>query len=243
MQALAPQASSPILIGIAGLSLWLLAAWTFLLWRAARGQPVGRFIAVRFSRVLLLWAGGWLLLALHGTLARTDLRPPPSAWIPPALFIALALLLRTREARLLSEHAPLWMLVGLQTFRLPLELVMHQAALEGVMPAQMTWGSVGGVTGLNYDMVTGATALPLALWLLKGDVPRAVVLAWNALGSLLVLAVLAVGVASTPMFAAFGSAPDRLNTWVLFAPFVWVPTVLVGSALFGHALIFRRLWR
>ncbi|GMU08670.1 hypothetical protein ASNO1_49230 [Corallococcus caeni] len=238
-----PHASTFVSLGIAGLSLFMLGAWGILAWRSTRGQVDGLRITVRFTVALCVWASGWLGLALSGVLARLDLRPPPFALLPPGLVVAVALLLRTGAGRLLSRNTPLWLLVGLQAFRLPLELVMHQAALEGVMPAQMTFGAVRGVTGLNYDILTGASALLLALWLRTGDVPRQVVLAWNVFGSMLLLGILSIAVVSTPLVALFGDAPDRLNTWVLFAPFVWLPSVLVGSALFGHALLFRRLWR
>ena len=40
---------------------------------------------------------------------------------------------------------------------------------------------------------------------------------------------------STPRFAAFG--PDRLNIFVTYPPFVWLPAVLVLAALAGHLII------
>lgn len=243
MMAPEPHASALVTLGISGLSLLLLGTWSALAFRSARGQPDGPRAAVGFTVALMIWAGGWWGLASSGVLARVDARPPPFALLPPALIVAVGLLLRTATAKRMGQMTPLWLLVGVQSFRLPLELVMHQAALEGVMPAQMTFGSVQGATGFNYDIVTGVTALLLALWLRAGNVPRRVVLAWNILGSALLLGILGIAIASTPFLARFGAAPSQLNTWILFAPFVWLPAVLVGSALFGHALIFRRIWR
>jgi hypothetical protein len=135
----------------------------------------------------------------------------------------------------LARRLPLAVLVGLQGFRLPLELCMHEAAREGVMPVQMTF------TGLNFDIVTGASAVVLALWLATGQAPRALVVGWNALGALLLAAIGAIAVLSMPAIHAFGTAPERLNTWVGQFPFVWLPTVLVAFALAGHLVIARRL--
>jgi hypothetical protein len=59
------------------------------------------------------------------------------------------------------------------------------------------------------------------------------------IGTLLLVNIVSIAVASTPMFAAFG--PDRLNTWVADAPYVFLPTVLVPAAVFGHALTWRKL--
>ncbi len=46
-------------------------------------------------------------------------------------------------------------LIGFQSFRLPLELVMHHAVETGVMPNQLSF------TGYNFDIATGAAALVL----------------------------------------------------------------------------------
>ena len=35
--------------------------------------------------------------------------------------------------------------------------------------------------------------------------------------------------------------PERLNTWVAYAPFVWLPAVMVVCALIGHLVIWRKL--
>jgi len=101
------------------------------------------------------------------------------------------------------------------------------------MPIQMSFA------GDNFDVVTGATALLLAVFAARYDVPRSVVLAWNALGFVLLLVIVAIAVASLPWFSLFG--PDRVNAWVLRFPYVWLPTVLVPAALLGHVLVFRKL--
>jgi hypothetical protein len=66
---------------------------------------------------------------------------------------------------------------------------------------------------------------------------RRLVLAWNIMGLALLVNIVVVAILSTPRFAAFG--PDRLNTFVTYPPFVWLPTVLVLAALAGHLIIFR----
>src|SRR5262245_42020960 len=51
---------------------------------------------------------------------------------------------------------PLYALVGFHVFRLPLELVLHQWYMEGVLPVQMTYA------GHNFDIVTGLLAFFIA---------------------------------------------------------------------------------
>lgn len=242
--SIAPPPSAPWLaLGIGGLALALLAVWGALVWIGGRSRPERRAASATFLLGAGLWAMMTLGLATSGMLARLDLRPPPFAVIPLGLVVGTILVMRSRAGAILVEETPLWMLVLLQSFRLPLELLMHAAAQAGIMPPHMSFGVTHGVVGLNYDIVTGASALLLGLALRTRPVPRAVVLAWNLGGLALLLIIVGVGVSSTPLFARFGSAPSQLNTWMLFAPYVWLPAILVASALLGHLVIFAKLRR
>ena len=110
---------------------------------------------------------------------------------------------------------------------------MRRAAHDGVMPVEMSFA------GYNFDVVTGGAALVLGSLLYFGQVPRAVVMVWNIAGSLLLAVIVAIAVAALPWVRAFG--PDHVNSWVLHFPYVWLPTILVPAALFGHLVVFRRL--
>ena len=134
----------------------------------------------------------------------------------------------------LIEGLPLAALVGLQSFRFPLELLMHRAYVEGVMPVQMSY------SGRNFDILAGLTAIPVAWALHRGIGGRRLALTWNILGAVLLVNIIAVAAAATPLIAAFG--PDNLNTFVAYPPFVWLPAVLVLTAVTGHLLITRALY-
>jgi hypothetical protein len=192
-----------------------------------------------FTLAFLAVMGGWL--ALSGALAAADffsaadaVPPRPALLMIPTLGLAIALG-ASRIGRELAERAPLALLVGVHAFRLPLELVMHVAAREGTMPMQMTF------TGSNFDFVTGATAIVVALLVAAGRAPRWLVVGWAALGTGLLVVIGAIAIASLPAFHAFGTAPARVNTWVTQFPFVWLPAGLVSSALFGHVVLWRRI--
>jgi hypothetical protein len=142
---------------------------------------------------------------------------------------------RSPAGEALATRVPLAWLVGLPAFRLPLELAMHRAYAEGLMPVQMSY------SGRNFDIVTGATAVLLAVALWLGRAPRALVIAWNVLGLVLLANIVGVAVLSTPMVAYFG--PDRLNVWVTWMPYTLLPAVMVLAAWAGHLVIFRALSR
>jgi hypothetical protein len=160
---------------------------------------------------------------------------------PPLLFVLLVvsifavgvLIARSTVGDRLARGLPLAVLIGFQGFRLPLELAMHRAYTEGLMPIQMSY------SGRNFDIVTGITATVLAIALQVTHVPRWVIQAWNVLGLVLLFNILGVAIASTPMFAYFG--PERLNVWVMWMPYTLLPAVMVLAAWAGHLIVWRAL--
>ncbi len=202
--------------------------------RVGTPAPARRRRTLGVAAATIAWLAITLLAAASGVLRRFDLVPPPFAAVPPAV---LALGLSVACSRLgtrLVRGLPLWILVGSQVFRFPLELLMHRAFVEGVMPVQMSY------SGWNYDILTGISAGLLGAWLYAGSVPRWIVGAWNALGFLLLVNIVTIAVLSTPIFRAFGGG-ERLNTFVADPPFVWLPAILVTAALAGHVLVWRKL--
>jgi hypothetical protein len=106
---------------------------------------------------------------------------------------------------------------------------------RGIMPGQMSY------SGRNFDIITGITAVIVAALLVAGRGGRILVAAWNVVGLGLLVNIIIVALVSTPMVALFG--PDRLNIWITYPPFIWLPAVMVLAALTGHLIIFRALGR
>jgi len=94
-------------------------------------------------------------------------------------------------------------------------------------------------SGQNYDIVSGITAGALGLWLVRRNASRWVVASWNTLGFVLLVNIVTIAIVSTPVFGWFGN--ERLNIFVTYPPFVWLPGILVTAALMGHILVWRRL--
>jgi hypothetical protein len=188
-----------------------------------------------------LGMAAWLALtgglAYAGVLSHWERMPPPILWLlaaSVALVIALAL---GSFGRTLASGLPLWALVGYQAFRVVVEVMLHRAYEQGVIGVQMTW------SGRNLDVVTGLSALFLGAWLWrrgeKRPAPRAVLWIWNVMGLGLLANIVTVAILSMPTrLRAFDGPP---NSFVAEFPFVWLPTVMVTAALFGHLLLARRL--
>jgi hypothetical protein len=105
---------------------------------------------------------------------------------------------------------------------------------SAVVPVQMTYA------GYNFDIVSGALAALVGIWAFVHRPPTWVVLGFNSVGSLLLLNIVSIAVLSMPTpMRAFQNDPP--NTFVAHLPFVWLPSLLVQAAWFGHLLIFRWL--
>jgi hypothetical protein len=175
----------------------------------------------------------WLILTAvlgrSGILLRFSAIPPPMGLlILSGCALTVCLGLSSAGTRIAS--LPLNWLVGFQSFRIAVEILIHGSGALGLAPTQMTW------SGMNFDIVTGVTALCIAP--LANRLPRSVLFTWNTMGLGLLLWVVLVASLSFPTrFQVFH--PD--NTWVATFPYVWLPSVLVTAALLGHVVIYRKL--
>jgi len=232
------KASMGLTAAFAVLAVLVAATFPVLVHRAETAVGDAAAAARRARRAALataVWMAATFAAAASGRLSFTTV--PPTMMVAIALSLALALRVGlSGMGGRLAAGVPLALLVGVQGFRLPLELLMHRAYGEGLMPVQMSY------SGRNFDIVTGITAIVLAaaLWMAPQRVSPRLVLAWNVMGSALLLNVLTIALLSAPTpLRVFTNEPA--NVWIARAPFVWLPAVFVLAALAGHLVIFRRL--
>jgi hypothetical protein len=184
-------------------------------------------------------AGTLGMLALTAALAESGaLALPPRGLGVLAYLVACnvgaAALAFSAVGQRMAQSLPLYALVGVQAFRLPLELVLHQWYMEGVLPVQMTYA------GQNFDIATGLLALCVAPLIYFGKLSRPAVWAFNLVGSALLVNVGSIAVRSSPVpLRTYLNEPPLLLA--LHAPFTWIVPVCVSGALFGHLVTFRRL--
>lgn len=132
--------------------------------------------------------------------------------------------------RRLATALPTAALVAFQSFRLPLELVLHRWAEIGTIPGTMTW------TGQNLDVVSGVSALVAAP--LAGR-SRAAAWTFDVVGTLLLLNVARVAIRSMPGPLSWGVEPPLLVA--LHLPYALIVPVCVAAAIAGHVVLTRRL--
>ena len=216
----------PILLAVA------LVSGAFIAFRRSGATHATR-VAVATGLATGVWMAATWVVAASGLLREWDRTPPPFALLVAAIVTASAGMAFSGLGRRLAQYLPLSALVGVQGFRLPLELVMHEMHVRGIMPGVMTY------TGRNFDILTGIGAIVVAALLATGRGGRRLVAVWNVVGLILLLNVVIVAILATPRFRYFGD--QNLNVWVTYVPFVWLPAVMVVAAFAGHLIIFRAL--
>jgi hypothetical protein len=200
----------------------------------ALGPTTARRATLRACAATLLVLGVTALLAASGALARIPHGVGVLVYLVACLAGAAALAFSPLGQRM-AHGLPLYALVGFHIFRLPLELVLHQWYMEGVIPVQMTY------EGQNFDVVTGLLALVCAPLLYLGKAARRAAIAFNLVGLGLLVNVGSIALRSSPVpLRTFMNEPPVLLA--LHAPYTWIVPVCVGGALFGHLLGFRRLF-
>jgi len=193
--------------------------------------------ARRDTLIALVATAAWLALtvalAASGRLSFTAV--PPTEGIVIVASLALGVVVGvSRLGFRIATGIPLAALVGVQAFRFPLELMLHRAYGEGLMPVQMSY------SGLNFDIVSGLSAIVVAGLLVRRPTALGATRIWNVGGALLLLNILIIAVLSTPTpLRVFHNEPA--NEWIAHAPWVWLPSVYVVAAIVGHVVVFRRL--
>lgn len=149
------------------------AAWAWLFGRGDTSRTA-RLAGGALAAILLSGVAAW-----SGWLQQIDQTPPPMAVMIASVFVMAFALGLSPFGRTSAAEIPIESLVAFQSFRLPLEIVMHRAGTLGIMPVELSY------TGYNFDIVTGASALVLWAIMRAGvAVPRTVLWLWNLWGCL-----------------------------------------------------------
>lgn len=212
-----------------GFFLLPLIVGSLVVWaiRRTSGPTAGLWAAMGLS-AWMAWVGG---LAILGFLDQWN--PPHMFLVFAAILVFLAWAARQPWTERLGT-LPLAWLVGFQSFRIVVEILLHAAVREGVAHPTMTW------TGNNWDILPGISALLLCPFVQR--IKPGTLQIWNiSMAGILVVTVgSAMLSAPTPFRQIMG---DPANSFVARFPFVWLPAVLVTSAWLGHVVLFRRLRR
>jgi hypothetical protein len=176
----------------------------------------------------VIWLGAFTAIIKSGVVAA---QPMPRLMILFAAvnIVSITLALSPIGGWLATGLTP-GLLVFFHSFRLPLEVILHQWAKAGTIPVTMTW------SGSNFDIITGILALLLAPFATRF---RGLAWTFNIVGLLLLINVIRVAILSSPLPFAWPVDPPLLLA--LHLPYALIAPVCVGGALAAHLILFRAL--
>ena len=187
-------------------------------------------------RALLIGLPLWLvyvgLLSYSGIVSNAALRPPGIVYVafPVVLFVIVVFALSAAGARIASAF-PVWVIIGMQTFRIGVELLLHRLYVDGLAPRIVTY------QGSNADIWIGLSA-PLIAWLsTRGRWGERLALGWNVLGLLTLANAITLGALTAPgLNLIHGEVP---NVAIGAFPFTYIAGFFAPLAMALHALSIR----
>lgn len=190
----------------------------------------------RFLLIVSVWLTIISALSLSGFFSDFSTLPPRLLMGPLVPMLAIVIItLWGKFDKLLKVVPPSW-IVFLQTFRLPVEVLLWMLFVQNLLPVQMTF------EGRNWDILVGITAIPAGLLCFGPTRYRTgLAVVWNIAGLALLLNIVAIAVLSMPTpFRVFMNNPA--NEIVATFPFVLLPGVLVPLAFSLHVLSLRQIF-
>ena len=189
-------------------------------------------------RALLIGLPLWLLyvglLSYSGVVSNTALRPPSIVYVafPAVLFVVLVFALSGAGARIASAF-PFWVIIGMQTFRIGVELLLHRLWVDGLAPRMVTY------RGGNIDILIGLSAPLIAGISTRGRWGEWLALGWNVVGLLTLTNAITLSALTAPGLTLIHSEVPNMAIGVF--PFTYIAGFFAPLAMALHALSIRGL--
>jgi hypothetical protein len=194
-----------------------------------------RYLPARAARIGVAVLVGWLIyagtLGYSGVVAGQLLGIPGILVLlaPVFLFVAVVLVI-SPAGRYVAQRIPMPLLIGLQTFRVGVELTLHKLWVVGAVPHLLT------LPGGNVEMLIGLSAPAIAWVSLKGANGRRIAVGWGVLGLLSLVNVSSRAVLTGPLHLIHSEVP---NVALGMFPFSFIPGFMAPLAVMLHVLALR----
>jgi hypothetical protein len=197
-----------------------------------------RYLPRSYKMPTLAGLAAWIIyggmLAYTGVIANSSTLPPGMFYLLAPIILFVMFMARSRIGKTVSLSFPLWLLMGMESFRLIVEIFLHQLWLDGQLPKMLTY------QGANFDIMIGITA-PIVAWLLASRrISDRMALAWNVIG-IVMLANVAVRAVLTMQGSLHLLSTEVPNTAIGTFPYTYIPGLMVPLALVMHVLSIRAL--
>ena len=196
-------------------------------WDATRKNKIYKWVLYSIA--------GWTIfisaLGMAGFFRDFSTFPPKIMVVLIIPMVTILIISFSKTTKELLPFIPAKSIVGLQVFRVFVEILLWLLFIQNIAPVQMSF------EGRNFDVLTGLSA-PFVAYILSNN--RTALFIWNILGLALLANILTIAILSLPTpFRIFMNEPA--NTIVTHFPFVWLPGLLVPMAYGLHLLSLRQL--
>jgi hypothetical protein len=161
-----------------------------------------------------------------------SLRPPGIVWLVGPVLLFVVFVVRSNIGAGVAAAIPLWLILGFESFRIGVELLIHRLWEDGLVPKLLTYA------GGNVDMFVGLSA-PIIAWIAtRGRLGLRLAMGWNVLGLLSLANVAASSVLTGPLKLISTEVP---NVAMGFFPYTFIPGFLAPLAVTLHVLAIRAI--
>lgn len=197
-----------------------------------------RYLPRNYKMPALAGLAAWIsyggILGYTGVIANTSALPPGMFYMLVPIIMLVMFMARSRIGETVALSFPLWFLMGFESFRLVVEIFLHQLWIDGQVPKMLTY------QGTNFDILIGISA-PVVAWLLiSRRISNRVALVWNVIGIMMLANVAVRAVLTSPGTLHFIST-EVPNTAIGAFPYTYIPCLMVPLALVLHVLSIRVL--
>ncbi len=197
-----------------------------------------RYLPVNYKlpglAALAVWIAYGGALGYNGVISNTSILPPGIFYLLVPIVLMVMIMASSNVGKSIAQSFPIWMLMGMESFRVVVEVFLHQLWQYGQVPKMLTY------EGANFDILIGISA-PVAAWLFaSGRISNRVALTWNAIGLLMLANVVVRAILTSPGPLHFIST-EVPNVSIGTFPFTYIPGLMVPLALVLHVLSIRAL--
>lgn len=199
---------------------------------------MARYLPRNYRTPALLGLAAWIgyggLLGYGGVIGDPALLPPGLFYLLAPMVLFVMFMARSRIGLTVALSFPLGLLIGMESFRLVVEIFLDQLWRDAQLPRMMTFH------GANFDILIGASA-PVVAWLFASRrISERTALLWNVAGIVMLANVAVRGVLTAPGPLHL-IATEVPNAAIATFPFSYIPGLMVPLALILHILAIRAL--
>jgi hypothetical protein len=181
---------------------------------------------------LAIWLVYVGLFSSLGYVRDPSLRPPGIIWVVGPVVLFVVFVVRSNIGASVAAAIPLWLILGFESFRIGVELLIHRLWEDGLVPKLLTYA------GGNVDMFVGLSA-PIIAWIAtQGRLGLRLAMGWNVLGLLSLANVAASSVLTGPLNLISTEVP---NVAMGIFPYTFIPGFLAPLAVTLHVLAIRAI--